>query len=198
MKLTDFLEEPNPGAEKAFGDNAEKMIDSLFYAKLPLKLKRSVNMARLEYSSQNEIVAHLERELELNAPEESDDLPTATMTSSTSKQKTPSLQWTIIRHRLQLLQGKGSNGQRLRETQKEKEEGCPKGQTNSKDILNVGLVAKLTTLRNYVGKVQGHTSSLNVTGLKTHRITIRIQKRKKSHYNFTSFNSQSSSKKDDA
>ena len=89
MKLPDFLEELNQGAEKAFGDHAQKMIDSLLYAKLPPKLKRSVNMARLENGSYDEIVAHLERELELNALEESDDLPLATMTSSSTKPKTP-------------------------------------------------------------------------------------------------------------
>ena len=89
MKLPDFLEELNQGAEKAFGDHAQKMIDSLLYAKLPPKLKRSVNMARLENGSYDEIVAHLERELELNALEESDDLPMATMTSSSTKPKTP-------------------------------------------------------------------------------------------------------------
>ena len=89
MKLPDFLEELNQGAEKAFGDHAQRMIDSLLYAKLPPKLKRSVNMARLENGSYDEIVAHLERELELNALEESDDLPMATMTSSTTKSKTP-------------------------------------------------------------------------------------------------------------
>ena len=89
MKLPDFLEELNQGAEKAFGDHAQKMIDSLLYAKLPPKLKRSVNMARLENGSYDEIVAHFERELELNALEESDDLPMATMTSSTTKSKTP-------------------------------------------------------------------------------------------------------------
>ena len=88
-KLPDFLEELNQGAEKAFGDHAQKMIDSLLYAKLPPKLKRSVNMARLENGSYDEIVAHLEREFELNALEESDDLPMATMTSSTTKSKTP-------------------------------------------------------------------------------------------------------------
>ena len=88
-KLPDFLEELNQGAEKAFMDHAQKMIDSLLYAKLPPKLKRSVNMARLENGSYDEIVAHLERELELNALEESDDLPMATMTSSTTKSKTP-------------------------------------------------------------------------------------------------------------
>ena len=89
MKLPDFLDELNQGAEKAFGDHAQKMIDSLLYAKLPPKLKRSVNMARLENGSYDEIVAHLERELELNALEESDDLPMATMTSSSAKPKTP-------------------------------------------------------------------------------------------------------------
>ena len=64
-KLPDFLQELNQGSEKAFGDNAQKMIDSLLYAKLPPKLKRSVNMARLENGSYDESVAHLERELEL-------------------------------------------------------------------------------------------------------------------------------------
>ena len=88
MKLPDFLGELNQGAENTFGDHALKMIDSLLYAKLPPKLKRSVNMARLENGSYDEIVAHLERELEVNALEESDDLPMATMTSSSSKPKT--------------------------------------------------------------------------------------------------------------
>ena len=48
MKLPDFLEELNQGAEKAFGENAQAMIDSLLYANVPPKLKRSVNMARLD------------------------------------------------------------------------------------------------------------------------------------------------------
>ena len=87
MKLPDFLEELNQGAEKAFGENAKSMIDSLFYAKLPPKLKRSVNLARLENGTYEEIVAHLERELGLNglnALEESDDLPMATMVSAST------------------------------------------------------------------------------------------------------------------
>ena len=87
MKLPDFLEELNQGAEKAFGENAQHMIDSLLYAKLPPKLKRSVNMARLENGTYDEIVAHLERELELNALEESEELPMATMKASTSNNK---------------------------------------------------------------------------------------------------------------
>ena len=35
MKLPDVLEELNQGAEKAFGENAQAIIDSLLYAKLP-------------------------------------------------------------------------------------------------------------------------------------------------------------------
>ena len=42
-------------------------------------------MARLENGSYDEIVAHLERELELNALEDSDDLPMATMKTTNSK-----------------------------------------------------------------------------------------------------------------
>ena len=43
------------------------MIDSLFNLKLPPKLKGSVNMARHVIGSNDEMFAHLERELELNA-----------------------------------------------------------------------------------------------------------------------------------
>ena len=87
MNLPDFLEELNQGAVKAFGENAKSMIDSLLYAKLPPKLKRLVNMARLENGTYEDIVAHLERELELNALEESDELSIATMASSSSKSR---------------------------------------------------------------------------------------------------------------
>ena len=72
-KLPDFLEELNQGAEKSFREHAQAMIDSLLYAKLSPKLKRSVNMARLENATYEETVTHLERELELNGLEEGDD-----------------------------------------------------------------------------------------------------------------------------
>ena len=67
MNLPDFLEELNQGAKKAFGENANRMIDSLWCAKLPPKLERSVNLARLENGMIEKIVAYFERELELNA-----------------------------------------------------------------------------------------------------------------------------------
>ena len=78
------LPELNQGAEKAFGENAKSMIDSLLYAKQPPKQKRSVNMAGLENMTHEVIVAHLERELELNALKDSDDLPMATLASAST------------------------------------------------------------------------------------------------------------------
>ena len=87
MKLPDFLEELNQGAEKAFGENAQSMINSLLYAKIPPKLKRAVNMTRLENGTFDEIFTHRERTLELNALEGTDDLPMATMKATSSKSK---------------------------------------------------------------------------------------------------------------
>ena len=69
MKPLDFLEALNQGAEKTFGHYAKSMIDGLLFVKLPPKPKRSINMARFENGSYEEIVAHLERELELNVLE---------------------------------------------------------------------------------------------------------------------------------
>ena len=46
--VPNFLEKLNECAEKAFGDNAQHMIDNLLFAKFPPHLKRSLNLAYLE------------------------------------------------------------------------------------------------------------------------------------------------------
>ena len=79
--LPDFLEELNECAERAFGDNAQHMIDSLLFAKLPPHLKRSLNLAYLENGTYDEIVAHLERQLELSGLENDGELTIPTMTA---------------------------------------------------------------------------------------------------------------------
>ena len=79
--LPDFLEELNECAERAFGDNAQHMIDSLLYAKLPPHLKRSLNLAYLENGTYDRIVAHLERELELSGLKNDGELTIPTMTA---------------------------------------------------------------------------------------------------------------------
>ena len=79
--LPDFLEELNECAERVFGDNAQHMIDSLLYAKLPSHLKRSLNLAYLENGTYDQIVAHLERELELSGLENDGELTIPPMTA---------------------------------------------------------------------------------------------------------------------
>ena len=87
--LPDFLEELNECAERAFGDNAQHLIDSLLYAKLPPNLKRSLNLAYLENGTYDQIVAHLDRELELSGLENDGELtiPTMTANKTLNKQK---------------------------------------------------------------------------------------------------------------
>ena len=79
--LPDSLEQLNEGAERAFGDNAQQMIDNLLYAKLPPHLKRSLNLAYPENGTYGETVAHLQRELELSGLENDGELSIPTMTA---------------------------------------------------------------------------------------------------------------------
>ena len=62
-------------------DNAQHMIDSLLYAKLPPHLKRPLNFAYLDNGTYDQIVAHLERELELSGLENDGELTIRRMTA---------------------------------------------------------------------------------------------------------------------
>ena len=105
QKLPDFLDELQESAEKIFDDIASQMIESLLYAKMPPHLKRSINQAYLENGTNEQIVQHLEREMELNGLESentgvktqmavinkpAEDKPTQQKTATTKKkQQTP-------------------------------------------------------------------------------------------------------------
>ena len=58
------------------------MIDSLLYAKLPPHLQRSLNLAYLENSTYDQIVAYIEGELELSGLENDGELSIHTMTAA--------------------------------------------------------------------------------------------------------------------
>ena len=162
MKLPDFLEELNQGAEKAFGDHAQKMIDSLLYAKLPSKLKRSVNMARLENGSYDEIVAHLERELELNALEESDDLPMVTMISSTTKSKTPLSTGQMSDITCNYCKERAIWSRTAKNSKRKKKKMPSKANKHRrKRIRSVALVVKRTTQKKDAGKALARTLNPN-------------------------------------
>ena len=88
QKLPDFLEELQESAEKAFGDNAHQMIENLLYAKMPPYLKKSINQAYLENGTYDQIVKHLEREMELNGLEADEPLVKTQMTATKKEQNT--------------------------------------------------------------------------------------------------------------
>ena len=88
QKLPDFLEELQESAKKAFGDNAHHMIENLLYAKMPPYLKKSINQAYLENGTYDQIVKHLEREMELNGLEADDPLVKTQMTATKKEEKT--------------------------------------------------------------------------------------------------------------
>ena len=94
--LSDFLVELNECPERAFGDNAQRMIDNLLYAKLPPHLKRSLNLAYLEIGTYDQIVTHLERELELSGLEKDGELTLPTMAALSPNDKQQNTEQTEI------------------------------------------------------------------------------------------------------
>ena len=64
------------------------MIENLLYAKMPPHLKMSINQAYLETGTYNQIVKHLEREMELNGLESDESLVKTQMTATKKEQKT--------------------------------------------------------------------------------------------------------------
>ena len=88
QKLPDFSEELQESAEKAFGENAHHMIENLLYAKMPPHLKKSINQAYLENGTYDQIVKHLEREMELNGLEADEPLVKTQMTVTKKEQTT--------------------------------------------------------------------------------------------------------------
>ena len=86
QKLPDFLKELQESAEKAIGNNAHQMIETLLYAKMPPHLKKSINQVYLENGTYDQIVKHLEREMELNSLE-ADETSVKTQMTVTNKEQ---------------------------------------------------------------------------------------------------------------
>ena len=80
QKLVDFLDELQNLAKDAFGIAAHAIIEQFMYAKMPPHLRKSINQAHLENGTYEQIVTHLERELELNSLEHPDETQMNTVT----------------------------------------------------------------------------------------------------------------------
>ena len=65
-KLVDLLDELQKLTKNAFGFAAHAIIEQFIYAKWPPHLKKSINQAHFGNGTCEQIVRHLERELELN------------------------------------------------------------------------------------------------------------------------------------
>ena len=82
--LVDFLDELQNLAKDAFRIAAHSIIEQLIYTKMPPHLKKSINQAHLENGKNEQIVTHLERELELNGLEAPDELQINTVSHNTA------------------------------------------------------------------------------------------------------------------
>ena len=86
QKLIDILDELQKLAKGAFGVAAQAIIEQFIYAKMPPHLKKSINQAHLESGTYEQIVSHLERELELNGLADPDEMPTNNVTQQDPQQ----------------------------------------------------------------------------------------------------------------
>ena len=86
QKVIDFLDELQKLAKDAFGVAAQAIIEQFIYAKMPPHLKKSINQAHLENGTSEQIVSHLERELELNGLEIPDEMLINTVTQQAPQQ----------------------------------------------------------------------------------------------------------------
>ena len=83
QNLVDFLDELQKLAKDAFRIAGHAIIEQFIYAKMPPHLKKSINQAHLENGTYEQIVTHLERELELNGLEAPDELQINTVSQNT-------------------------------------------------------------------------------------------------------------------
>ena len=79
-KLIHFLDEIQKLAKNAFGVAAHAIIEQFIYAKMLPHLMKSIHQAHLENGTYEQIVTHLERELELNSLESPNETHMKTMT----------------------------------------------------------------------------------------------------------------------
>ena len=82
-KVGRFPDELQKLAKGAFGIASHAIIEQIKYAKMPPHLKKSINQAHLENGTYEQIVTHLEKEIEINGLEAPDQLQINTVSHNT-------------------------------------------------------------------------------------------------------------------
>ena len=80
QKIIGFLDELQKLAKDAFRVATQPIIEQFTHAKMPPHLKKSINQAHLENGTYEQVVSHLEKELELKGLEDPDERPINTVT----------------------------------------------------------------------------------------------------------------------
>ena len=88
QKLVDFVNKLQRLAKDAFGIAAHAIVEQFIYAKMRPHLKRSINQAHFENGTYEQIVTHLEKELELNGFEAPDKLHINTVSHNSANTNT--------------------------------------------------------------------------------------------------------------
>ena len=84
QKLVDFLDELQKLAKDAIGIAAHAIIEQFKYAKMTPQLEKSINQAHQENGTYEQIVTHLEMEIELSGLEAPDELQKNTVSHNTA------------------------------------------------------------------------------------------------------------------
>ena len=161
QKLIDFLDELQKLAKDAFGIAAQAIIEQFIYAKMPPHLKKSINQAHLENGTNEQIVSHLERELELNGLEAPDEMPINTVTQQARQQNS-----NRPRPTCHYCKKPGQYQNQCRQLKREKDQ--TRNNTNSANNNN-GSAQTSSNPNNKNNKVANNTKASNINNQRDRR-----------------------------
>ena len=162
QKLIDFPDELQKLAKDAFGVAAQDIIEQFIYEKGPPHVQKSIIQAHLENGTYDEIVSHLQRELELNGMETPDELQINSVTQQATQQNSEKPKPTCHH-----CKKPGHYRNQCRQFIREKEQA--RNNTNSADNNNNINSADQTNSNSNNKKLSNNTNANNTNNQKDRR-----------------------------